>query len=257
LQAGDIQRQIIESLITDIPLGAVVMDMRVCATWTIVRSTVQTGMASTLAWRLGEGPRPHVRDAGRLIGRSLRDVARLALSERPIEAAIGMAAINSGIVQKGMAVSDLNAGILLKELARGRKTAIIGAFPFAKDVKPHASELMVFDLRPGVADYGPGDYAKLRNAEVVAVTGTVFLTHSLDLILASLNKNAYTLLVGPTTPMSPRVFELGFDALCGIQVVSFEQSILGISQGAGLKQVTGLRYVTGLKEARDEGRISD
>ena len=43
----------------------------------------------------------------------------------------------------------------------------------------------------------------LQQAEVVAMTGTVFLTHTLDQVLAHINRNAYTLMVGPTTRMGP------------------------------------------------------
>ncbi len=253
MQPGRIQTRVIHEIVDTIRPEARVMDVRVYASWTVVRSTVTTGMASTLAWNMGNGPKPPVREAGRLLGRRVQELAELALSERPVEAAIGMAALNSGLEQAGMRLSELNAADLLMELGKGRTVAIIGAFPFARDVEQQADRTMVFDLRPGFGQYGPGDYPLLQQAEVVAVTGTVFLTHTLDQVLAHINRSAYTLMVGPTTPMSPALFELGFDALCGVQVESFEQVNLAVSQGASLKQVTGLRFVTGVKTV-DRGR---
>ena len=249
---GKIQTSIINDMIAEMKPGAMVMDVRMGPTWTMVRSTMGTGLASTLGWRMGQ--RPHVRDAGKLIGRPLQEIASLALSDRPMEAAIGMAAVNSSTDISALSVVELNAADLLAEISKGKKTAIIGSFPFARNIEQVADELLVFDLRPDMG-HGPKDYPLLRDMDCVAVTGTVFLTHTLDILLAHIPDHAYTLMVGPTTPMHERLFDIGFNALCGVEVTSAEQAVLGVCQGATLKQVNGLRYVTAVKEVQHDDQI--
>jgi hypothetical protein len=51
-------------------------------------------------------------------------------------------------------------------------------------------------------------------------------------------------LIGPTSPLSPILFEYGIDAICGSEVIDEDKLIQSISQGATFKEVSGVRLLT-------------
>jgi uncharacterized protein (DUF4213/DUF364 family) len=51
-------------------------------------------------------------------------------------------------------------------------------------------------------------------------------------------------MLGPSTPLSPVLFDYGFDALSGSIVIDRDKVINCISQGANFRQVKGVRKVT-------------
>jgi len=57
-------------------------------------------------------------------------------------------------------------------------------------------------------------------------------------------------MLGPSTPMTQRMFEFGVDILSGIQVVDPIAAFYGVSQGASmhsLQEKGVVRYVTAIK----------
>jgi uncharacterized protein (DUF4213/DUF364 family) len=58
------------------------------------------------------------------------------------------------------------------------------------------------------------------------------------------------LLLGPSTPLSPVLFEYGVSALSGTLVVDIPAIVVGVSQGATFRQLTGRRLVTMESKAR-------
>ena len=86
--------------------------------------------------------------------------------------------------------------------------------------------------------------ALLPQVEVAAISSTTLLNHTLDGILAELHPECYTVLLGPSTPMAPLLFDQGIDALCGSVVVDPERVLACLSQGATFRQVGGIRHVT-------------
>jgi uncharacterized protein (DUF4213/DUF364 family) len=65
--------------------------------------------------------------------------------------------------------------------------------------------------------------------------------------LLSLCKKAYIVMVGPTTPLSPVLFDHGINVICGTKVIDSERLIRFISQGATFKEVSGVRLLTLIK----------
>ncbi|MCK4264233.1 MAG: hypothetical protein KAX27_04745, partial [Candidatus Aminicenantes bacterium] len=52
------------------------------------------------------------------------------------------------------------------------------------------------------------------------------------------------MMLGPSTPLSPVLFDYGFDALSGSIVVDRNQVLNCISQGANFRQVRGVKKMT-------------
>lgn len=187
-----------------------------------------------------------VADAGSLVGRDARDLARMVLSENALEASIGMAAINALLPTDASQLDDREASDFLAEKAAGKSLAIIGHFPFADRLRPFTRKLWVIELNPLPGDLSVEEGWKvLPESEVVCVTGATLINHTFDEIINAC-RSAYVVLVGPSAPVTPRVFEFGVDAICGARVIEPGPVIDKVMQGATFRQTrrTGVKLAT-------------
>jgi uncharacterized protein (DUF4213/DUF364 family) len=219
-------------------------EVRVGRFWTAVWSR-HCGLASTT----GPGEHRHgsrfVRDAGSLAGRSALELARMAHSDSTLEAGIGMAAINSLLEVDEARCVERNAGDLLVERSRDRRVALIGHFPFVPALREAAAKLSVLELHPQEGDAGAEEAEVIvPQAEVVAITGSTFINHSLERLLALCRPDAFVVILGPTTPLSPVLFDHGADAISGTRVVDPELALRSASEGATFRQIQGIRLLT-------------
>jgi len=81
----------------------------------------------------------------------------------------------------------------------------------------------------------------------VGITGTAFINHTLENLL-HWAKGKYILLIGPTTPLTPVLFDYGIQLLSGTVVVDKEETFRYISQGATFREVRGVRRITLMRE---------
>jgi uncharacterized protein (DUF4213/DUF364 family) len=220
------------------------LDVRIGPFWTAVHTSSGAGMASTMA----ADARPHealpVPDAGRLGDRSPVVLTGMMHSTSPTEAAVGLAAVNALLGFPEGRVTESKAVEVLGELGRERTVALIGRFPFAESLRPACDRLWVFERAHG---FRPSDHTAdempelLPQADVVAITATTLLNRTLDEVLSCVSKDAWLMMLGPSTPMSSCLFELGFDALCGTIIDDPEAVLTAVSQGAVTSQIPGVR----------------
>ncbi len=80
------------------------------------------------------------------------------------------------------------------------------------------------------------------DAPVKDIRQGVFQTveHLLDLC----DPRAYVIILGDTAPLSPILFDYGFDAISGIKVVDPELAFRCVSQGANFRQIKGVKRLT-------------
>jgi uncharacterized protein (DUF4213/DUF364 family) len=203
------------------------------------------GLAST-----PHDPGPHhsrtpIKEAGLLLNRDALSLARLALSPSPLEAAIGMAAINSLIDVDEQRCTELNAGDLLATEGKDKKVALIGHFPFVDRLRNAAKELWVIERQPQAGDFPEERAEKLvPMAEVVGITGTAFTNHTIEHLLELCAPEAYVIVLGGTTPLSAVLFDYGVNAISGTKVTDPEMVLRCVSQGATFKQLKGVRLLT-------------
>ena len=243
----------IERLLDSVQEDAAVGRILVGAFWTAVvldTDPPRCGLASTLRAETG-GPWPAVREPGRLHQRSGRELARLLRSEHILEASIGMAAFNALLPVDEGPLTEANAEDYILRHGTGKRVAIVGHFPFIDRVRAAAAECWVLELRPGPGDL-PADQADvvLPQADVVALTGTSLLNHTFDDLRALCRPDAFVLLLGPSVPMVPLLFDLGMDALSGTLVDDPARVLLSVGQGASFRQIKrggGLRLLTWLR----------
>ena len=242
----DMSKAIIEDILSSLKDDHDVSDLRSCVYWTAVTS-LRCGLASTMASSILPSEGKQVERAGDLLPTGARTLAKLSFSSFVVEASIGMAAINSLIPVDESLCEEMNALTEIITQGKGKRIAIIGHFPFVKKLRAEAKKLWVFEL-PGRAH--PEDFVGeetttlLPQAEVVAVTSTTLINHTLGNILKWIEPNAFKLMLGPSTPLSTVLFDYGFDAISGSIVTARDQVLRCISQGANFRQVRGVRKVT-------------
>jgi uncharacterized protein (DUF4213/DUF364 family) len=244
--------RILDDLIGSLAADAPAREVRVGRFWTAVWSR-HCGLASTT----GPGEHRHgsrfVQDAGSLAGRSALELARLAHSDGSLEAGIGLAAINSLLEVDEARCVERNAGDLLVERGRDKRVALIGHFPFVPALREAAAHLWVLELRPQAGDAGAEEAAAVvPQADVVAITGSAFINHSLEGLLGFCRADAFIVVLGPTTPLSPVLFDYGADVISGTRVVDPDRALRCASEGATFRQIQGIRLLTMEREAATE-----
>ena len=236
--------KVLDDLISTLNVEAGVRDIRQGAFQTAVL-TRNCGLAST-----PPEPHPHhgytpVKKAGNLLKVAVPELVQMVYSSSASEAAIGMATINSLLEIDESRCFEINAGDLLTEKGRGKKIALIGHFPFVAKLRQAAGELWVIERQPQAGDYKEEDARSLvPQADVVGITGTAFTTHTIESLLGLCRPEAYVVILGGTTPLSPILFDYGVDAISGTKVLEPEAVLLGVSQGATFRQLRGKRLLT-------------
>ena len=240
--------KILDNLLSSLS-DSVVQEMHTCVFWTVVVSK-HCGLAATFH---EEHPYHRaVRDVGNLTQKSALGLAEYAKSDNVLEASIGMAAINSLIDIDEAGCIEENAFDILAREGIDKDIAIVGQFPWISKLRDIARRLWVIEQKPLGGDL-PAAKAEeiLPQAEVVAITGTSFINHTIEELL-DLSENSFVVILGPTTPLSPVLFDYGVDILAGVKVVEPEKTICSISQGAIFPQVEGVRLVTMAKGGKGD-----
>ena len=233
--------EILDNLISSLSKDSIVHEVHACAFWTIVVSR-NCGMAST--FREEHPYHGAVRGVGSLTGKSALELAEYARSDNLLEASIGMAAINSLIdIDEAKCIEENAFDILLREGA-DKNIAVVGHFPGVPRLRSIARKLWVIEQRPAEGEL-PAEAAEeiLPKANVVGITGTSFINHTIEKLLG-MSKNSFVVLIGPTSPLSPVLFDYGVDVIGGVKVVEPEKTIRSISEGAIFRQVAGVKLLT-------------
>lgn len=246
----DLRGELLEGRLTNVLIGL---------HWTAVVAEVEgqqrCGLASTLSEPHYHHGRPDVPQAGQLENLSGSALATLAGSDEPLLASIGMAGINALLPQHPEAWTDLKAEKVLAFHGAGKKVALIGHFPFVDRLRGAVEQLFVLEQNPQPGDL-PASAATefLPQADVVAITGTSLINHTLDGLLALCSPGALIILLGPSTPLSPLLFDHGIDILCGSVVTAIKPVLSVVGQGGNFRQVhrAGVRTVTMVRPGYDD-----
>ena len=236
--------RIVDELLSTLDYEASVRDIRQGAFQTAVL-TRGCGLAST-----PHDPGPHhtripVKEPGLLLNKDTLALARMALSPSCLEAAIGMATINSLIEVDERRCTELNAGDLLSKKGEGKKVAIIGHFPFIPQLRTVVSELWVIERNPQEGDFTEAESeGLLPQVDVVGITGTAFTNQTIENLLSLCKSNAYVVILGGTAPLSPVLFDYGVNAVSGTLVIDPKTVLRCVSQGATFRQIKGVRLLT-------------
>jgi uncharacterized protein len=242
--------ELLNDLLAVVPDGEVI-DVCIGLHWTAVvvmsGGEMRCGLASTLVTRHNHSAEPDVPLAGQFHTLPARELAAFARAKQPILAGVGVAAINALLKPQPELLSDLNAEEVIAAQGIGKTVALIGSFPFVARLRSRVGRLFVIEQEPA-ADEMPASAAAeiVPQAEVVAITGMTLVNHTLDGLLKLCSSGATILLLGPSTPLSPLLFDYGIDLLSGSIVTAIDSVLAAVRQGANFRQIhrAGVRLVT-------------
>jgi hypothetical protein len=145
---------------------------------------------------------------------------------------------------------EVNAGEVLVERGRGKDVALVGHFPFIAQLRQAARHLWVIEQDPTEDEYPAAAAADLiPRADMVAITGSTLINHTLDGLLALCSREAPVMVLGPSTPLSHVLFDHGATIISGTRVVDEPAALRTIGQGASFRQIEGVRLLTLGREA--------
>jgi hypothetical protein len=241
------------SLQADAPVRRVLLG----ACWTAVvldTDPPRCGLASTVHGDHRDHHRadPPVSDAGRLMQHSARELAGWLRSGSALEASVGMATYNALLDVDEAACAEINAEHIILERGRAKSIAIVGHFPFVERARQVARECWVVELDPRPGDVSAERSAEvLSQADVVALTGTSLINHTFDEVMDLCRPGAFVLLLGPSAPLTPVLFEVGIQAVSGTRVSDPDTVLRMVEQGATFRQIKrsgGVRLLTMARE---------
>lgn len=214
--------------------------------WTRV-TTDDSGMG--LAYTMGETSRPEASEKPYHEGAPLNYVARLALSWNFREAAIGAAALNAhfstpkvaqenGFKPAGEGLFYPHVFEAFAEIVAGKNVAVVGHFPFAPVALEKAGEFAMLETNTRPGDY-PASACEflLPEADFVFISGSALVNKTLPRLL-ELSQDAFTSVIGPSTPLSSVLFDAGADYLSGLVTTNAEgmDKALGAIRFPGMMQ---------------------
>jgi hypothetical protein len=148
---------------------------------------------------------------------------------------------------------DLHSKEILARLGAEKTVVMIGHFPYVPELRSRVGKLLVLEQHPQDADDLPAETASevIPQADVLAITAMTLLNHTFDDLIALRRPGIPTMIVGPTTPLSPVLFEMGATILSGSIVENPAAVLRGLSQGANFHQLRqmGVRLVSMTSES--------
>lgn len=222
-----------------IPVRAVVAGIR----WTAVTSLGCGLAASCLA--SDDGPVQTLPDAGQYHLKSVQELVQGLHSQNVQEASIGLAAYSSTLTLPDDQAVELNAFDLLAQLGARKNVVLVGHFPQVDWLQERVGSLKVLEKRMRPGDY-PAEAAPdlIPAADVVAITAMTILNHTMDGLLALCPPAAEVIVLGPSAPLTPVLFDYGIDFISGTFVTEEESVLLTIMQGGSALKACGTKKIT-------------
>ena len=230
-----------------------VKDVRVGVSWTCVNGKYG-GVSKTYGIPVVHGN--YTKDMGELTNKTTLELAEYVRSWNLVEASIGVAAINSLIKPKGK--KDINAQDIIIEESKNKKVTMVGKFPKTEEIRSVAKELWVLESDPtllnpknGIITEAAAEYI-FPGSDIIVITGSTLINKGLERYLKlAKQEDAYTIIMGPSTPMSDVLFEYGANMLAGVEILDPKAILKKISQSGGMinthvcKGEIGFRVIEG------------
>ncbi|MHB8819815.1 MAG: Rossmann-like domain-containing protein [Bellilinea sp.] len=222
-----------------IPVRAVVAGIR----WTVVTS-LGCGLAASCLVS-SDGPVQTLPQAGQYHLKSVQELVQGLNNNNGLEASIGLAAYSSTLIPQIDQAIELNAFDLLAQLGTGKNVVMVGHFPQVEWLQGRVGSLKVLEKRPRPGDY-PAEAAPdlIPSADVIAITAMTILNHTIDGLLALCPPTAVVIVLGPSAPLTPVLFDYGVDFISGTYVTEEESVLLTIMQGGSALKARGTKKIT-------------
>ena len=247
---------ILKVVTKNVQVGEVIsVDIGLFWTCVVVRVAGETrcGLAATLTNPEFEHDRfPAVQDAGNLCSKSGIELAALLRSASFTEAGVGLAAVNALLPSPTSGFEDLTAEDFIIRQGRDSRVAVIGHFPFIEKLHGQVRQLWVLEMRPEGNDLPASSAPEIiPKADIVAITSTTLINGTLSGILELTRPDTKVMLLGPSTPLLPALFQHNIHVLSGTIIEDVPGIQRLIREGATYRQLLrhGARRVTLFKES--------
>jgi len=240
-----------DQLLSTIPDGKLI-SVNVGLFWTAVVVEIGGEIRCGLAATMGDDGHhytnePSIPRAGHLTELIAHDLAAFVYSATLPEISIGLATINALLPRLKDHWVDIHAEEVIARHGAGKNVAMVGHFPFVERLRRRVGTLWVLEQNPHDGDL-PAEAALeiIPQADVIAITATTLLNHTFNDLVSLRRSNALTLLMGPTTPLSPVLFDHGVSIISGAVVDDIDSALRGVMQGANFHQLhrMGVRLVS-------------
>jgi len=216
----------------------------------IALASHRLGLAAHLPGGEGEDPLYSEKARFTLVGRSARDLAMWLMGDEWLRAGIGMASVNSLLEIDYDKLHEINAKHLIAERAAGKNLMVVGHFPFANAMRPNVRNLWIMEKQPGTKHISEEEgYQLMPEADVVAITGSSLINHTFKRIMVNCRPSSFKIMLGPSTPLSPVLFDYGLDAIGGALVEDTKTVLAMVEEGASFRQLKGIRTVMMVKDS--------
>ena len=221
------------------PIGRItVRRIVIGVNWTMVEAESGCGLAQTPR-RDSPGCQP-IDGAGKLSTRDLRTLAELVYSSNPMEAILGMAAINA-FHNRADAGGSAENGLAAFTDAHG-PVIVVGRFP---GLDKYIREYRIVEREPRPDEFPESAFADLvKESAGIIITASSLGNKSAEAMF-ELARGKRIAIVGPGTPLAPSLHASGVEVLAGSVVRDADLAATIVAQTGGaaaLKQAC--RYVT-------------
>lgn len=166
-------------------------------------------------------------------GKTLRELAESAKSWNYAEAAVGVAAINSYWNRQALLETQDPAAAFesYRPFVHGKKIAVVGHFPYISKFFGNVADVIVLEREDIEGDYPDSacEYL-LADRDLIFLTGSAFVNKTITRLL-ELSRGKEVILLGPTTPMAPVLYDFGVTGLSGFVVTDTERVVEEVLKG--------------------------
>lgn len=235
--------KIYDELIDSVPENVFIQEYMIGKHWTIVRSDQGMGLAKTVR---GEPIESGLKE---VVGMPLKKLASYVKSWNMGDASLGLAAINAALnnlsnvteisvplgIEEDLHLQKFNAFTDFAFENTGKNVAFVGHFPKTQYLRGRCN-LTIIDKNPQYGDLPDtaSEYI-LPYQDLVFITGTAFINKNMPRLL-KLSEKPELILIGPSVPISPILFQYGVNAIAGMIIVD-EKAIWKTVQEGGNRDI--------------------
>jgi uncharacterized protein (DUF4213/DUF364 family) len=239
-----ILKELINNLKRDLPVTAAVGGVHLIAV-----ASRRLGLAARLPGNGGAEQVSCEKNMFALGGRSARDLAMWLLENESLRAGIGMASLNSLLDIEHDKLQETNARHIIAARSAGKNLMVVGRFPFVNMLRPNVRNLWVMEKKACADCISEEEgYQLLPEADVVAITGSSLINHTFERIISHCRVDSFKIMLGPSTPLSPVLFDYGVDVIGGALVERVNTVLAEVERGVAFRKLKGVRTVVIVKD---------
>ncbi len=177
------------------------------------------------------------KETGEITGRSAKELLGWLRKGDLLSTATGLATLNA-LLQPYLPESLGKDFLEFLKVGPNDRVGMVGFFPpLIQPIRRRCGELLIFEreVNKGKGLLGPEDIrSHIPDCSIVILTATTLINQTFDRITRHIGGAREAVLVGPSTPLLPDIFEkTPITYLAGIQMIDGKKSLQIVSEGGG------------------------